>query len=98
MKNSRTRFHIFALYRISEMLNQCHLIVLYCMFLHPHPPCPSRCNRLLHSQAGANAMPADPAAVQQLVGMGFSDAAVRRALAMTAGNVDAAANVLLEGR
>ena len=43
-------------------------------------------------------MPADPAAVQQLVGMGFSDAAVRRALAMTAGNVDAAANVLLEGR
>ncbi len=50
------------------------------------------------SQAGANAIPADPAAVQQLVGMGFSDAAVRRALAMAGGDVDAAANVLLEGR
>eukprot|EP00455_Lapot_gusevi_P038931 TRINITY_DN4361_c0_g6_i1.p1 TRINITY_DN4361_c0_g6~~TRINITY_DN4361_c0_g6_i1.p1 ORF type:complete len:324 (+),score=71.17 TRINITY_DN4361_c0_g6_i1:86-1057(+) len=42
--------------------------------------------------------PPDPAVVRQLVSMGFDEASVRRALALTSNNVDFATHLLVEGR
>jgi hypothetical protein len=45
----------------------------------------------------ANA-PVDPASVAQLVALGFPETSVRRALALSQGNIDLAASFLLENR
>ena len=53
---------------------------------------------LMQNMATAAQAPVNPAAVAQLVGMGFPEARVRATLALAGGNVDLSAQMLLDGR
>ena len=53
---------------------------------------------LMQNMAAAAQAPVNPAAVAQLVAMGFPEARVRTTLALAGGNVDVAAQMLLDAR